>query len=81
MCTTAWDARKEEWRDISSVGEMRELCGSLVVSEFDGGLKEHELGDNDCLCAVDVRATLVSAGLIVEEDKDLPGDWVFRQAK
>lgn len=75
MCTTAW--MEGENKEVSSVGELRALCGNIVVNEFYAGLDEYELGDNECLCSVDVPETLRGAGYEVREDPDMLGDWIF----
>lgn len=80
MCTTLWS---EGGKEIDSIGALRALCGTLILNPNYGGITEDELGENECLCSIDVKATMAEAGFDVKEDPTMLGDWIYseRQAE
>lgn len=77
MCTTLWSEGGEE---VGSIGELKALCGNIVMHKYADGL---ETKDNECLCHVDIKATMAEAGFDVREDPTMLGDWIYseRQAE
>lgn len=56
MCTSAYDVGKGV--EISSMGDIRKITDFIIWNGENGS----ELGDEYCLCWVDVAHTLLSAG-------------------
>lgn len=57
MCSEIWVPAEN--REIGNVGGLKAICPWVFTVE---GVSESDLTDNDCLCGVNIPATLVHGG-------------------